>query len=109
MVTLILHTNNPVIKHKADLLNLAEEFGNVSRAFKVMGVSRDTFYQYHELVADGVDALINRSKPAPNVKNRVDKETQAAVIEHATNLPVRFIPLFKMTPYFSRLKYSLNL
>lgn len=31
-VTLMLYTNNPIIKHKACLLNLAEELGNVSRA-----------------------------------------------------------------------------
>ena len=49
----MLHTNNPIIKHKAGLLNLAEELGNVSRACKVMGVSRDTFYRYQELVEDG--------------------------------------------------------
>ena len=33
-----------VIKHKIGLLNLAAELGNVSRARKVMGFSRDTFY-----------------------------------------------------------------
>ena len=56
-VTLMLHTNNPIIKHKAGLLNLAEELGNVSKACKVMGVSRDTFYRYQELVDDGgIDA-----------------------------------------------------
>ncbi len=33
----MLHTSNPIIKHKAGLLNLAEELGNVSRACKVMG------------------------------------------------------------------------
>jgi len=27
-------------------LNLAEELGNVSKACKVMGLSRDTFYRY---------------------------------------------------------------
>ena len=42
----MIHTNNPIIKHKAGLLNLAEELGNVSKACKVMGVSRDTFYRY---------------------------------------------------------------
>jgi hypothetical protein len=36
------HTNNPIIKHKAGLLNLAEELKNVSKACKIMGVSRDT-------------------------------------------------------------------
>ena len=35
-----------VIKHKVGLLNLATEFGNVSRACKVMGFFRDTFYRY---------------------------------------------------------------
>ena len=28
----MLHTNNPIIKHKAGLLNLAEELGNVVHA-----------------------------------------------------------------------------
>ncbi len=48
--TLMFHTNNPIIKHKAGLLNLAEELGNVSKACQVMGVSRDTFFRYQELV-----------------------------------------------------------
>ena len=46
----MLHTNNQIIKHKVGLLNLAEELQNVSRACKVMCVSRDTFYRYQELV-----------------------------------------------------------
>lgn len=39
----MLHTTNPVIQHKADLLNLAEELINVSKVCKIMGVSRDKF------------------------------------------------------------------
>ncbi len=49
----MFHTNNPIIKHKVGLLNLAEELGNVSKACQVMGVSRDTFYRYQELVDEG--------------------------------------------------------
>ena len=30
----MLHTTNPVIKHKTGLLNLAEELSNVSKACK---------------------------------------------------------------------------
>lgn len=40
--------NQPIVKHKLGLLNLAEELGNVSQACKIMGVLRDTFYRYHE-------------------------------------------------------------
>jgi transposase InsO family protein len=84
----MLHTNNPIIKHKVGLLNLAEELGNVSRACKVMGVSRDTFYRYQELVESGdVDSLINRSRRVPNLKNRVDEVTEKAVVEFAIEYP----------------------
>lgn len=87
-VTLMLHTNNPIIKHKAGLLNLAQELNNVSRACKVMGVSRDTFYRYQELVAEGgVDALIDKSRRAPNIKNRVDESIERAVIDYAIQYP----------------------
>ncbi|AHI99624.1 Mobile element protein [Vibrio parahaemolyticus UCM-V493] len=80
----MLHTSNPIIKHKAGLLNPAEELGNVSKACKVMGVSRDTFYRYQELVEiGGIDALINQSRRTPNLKNRVDGETEQAVLKYA--------------------------
>ncbi|NIQ74029.1 MAG: IS481 family transposase [Gammaproteobacteria bacterium] len=84
----MIHTNNPIIKHKAGLLNLAEELGNVSKACKVMGVSRDTFYRYQELVEEGgLDNLINKSRRTPNPKNRVDEATEKAVIEYAVEQP----------------------
>ena len=84
----MLHTNNPIIKHKAGLLNLAEELGNVSKACKVMGVSRDTFYRYQELVQDGgLDSLINKSRRTSNLKNRVEPVIEQAVIESAIEYP----------------------
>lgn len=84
----MLHTNNPIIKHKAGLLNLAEELGNVSRACKVMGFSRDTFYRYQELAQEGgVDALISRSKRTPNLKNRIDPAIEKAVLDYAVEQP----------------------
>jgi transposase InsO family protein len=84
----MIHTNNPIIKHKAGLLNLAEELGNVSKACKVMGVSRDTFYRYQELVEEGgLDNLINKSRRTPNPKNRVDEATEKAVIDYAVEQP----------------------
>ena len=84
----MLHTDNPIIKHKAGLLNLAEELGNISKACKLMGMSRDTFYRYQKLVAQGgVEALIAKGRRTPNLKNRVDDVTEQAVIEYAIEFP----------------------
>jgi ACT domain-containing protein len=56
----VLNTTNKIIKHKVGLLNLAEELGNVSKACKVMGLSRDTFYRYQSAVEEGgMDALFD--------------------------------------------------
>ncbi len=53
-----------------------------------MGVSRDTFYRYQELVNDGgIDALINQNRRVPNVKNRVDEQIESAVVEYAIEYP----------------------
>lgn len=46
-----------------------------------MGVSRDTFYRYQELVeTNGLDGLINRERRLPNLKNHVDDSTEPALI-----------------------------
>ncbi len=64
----MLHTNNPIIKHKAGLLNLASELQNVSKVCKIMGVSRETFYRYQGLVeTDGLEGFINPDKRVPNL------------------------------------------
>ena len=77
-----------VIKHKVGLLNLATELGNVSRACKVMGFSRDTFYRYRSAMqAGGVDALIDANRKKPNLKNRVDEATETAVMAFALEQP----------------------
>lgn len=82
------HTNNSIIKHKVGLLNLAEELQNVSKACKIMDVSRDTFYRYQEMADQGgIEALINRSRSVPNLKNRVDEATEQAVINYAIDYP----------------------
>ena len=49
------------IRHKIGLLNQAPKLGNVSKACKMMGLSRDTFfYRYLNAVADGsVEALFD--------------------------------------------------
>ena len=84
----MIHTNDKVIKHKVGLLNLAEELGNVSKACKMMGLSRDTFYRYKAAADEGgVEALFDRSRRSPNLKNRVDPLIEAAVLDYALEEP----------------------
>ena len=84
----MLHGTKTVIKHKIGLLNLAEELGNVSKACRIMGLSRDTFYRYQNAVEQGgVEALIDQSRRKPNLKNRVDEQTEAAVVAYAIDQP----------------------
>ena len=84
----MLNSNVKIIKHKVGLLNLAEELGNVSKACKVMGLSRDTFYRYKAAVEEGgVEALFDQSRRRPNFKNRVDESIEHAVQEYAISFP----------------------
>ena len=84
----MLHTNEKIIKNKVGLLNLAEELQNISKACKVMGFSRETFYRYKKAVEDGgVENLMDKTRRKPNLYNRVDEEIEKAVIEHAVELP----------------------
>lgn len=77
-----------IIKHKVGLLNLAEELGNVSRACKVMGLSRDTFYRYKSAVeSGGVEALFDQTRRKPNHKNRVEEPIERAVKDYAIEYP----------------------
>jgi transposase len=69
-------------------LNLAEELGNVSKACQMMGVSRDTFYRYQAARDEGgVDALLDRSRSRPNLKNRIDPRIEASVLEFTMEYP----------------------
>ena len=83
-----MSTHRTVIKHKVGLLRLAQELGNVSRACKVMGYSRDTFYRYQQAVEDGgVDALIEKSRRKPNLQNRTAPEIEEAIVRFALEQP----------------------
>jgi transposase InsO family protein len=84
----MLNCNERIIKNKVGLLNLAEELGNVSKACKVMGFSRDTFYRYKSAVEEGgVNALFDKTRRQPNLKNRVDEATENAVLDYAVENP----------------------
>ncbi len=84
----MLQSNQKIIRHKVGLLNLAEKLVNVSKACRMIGLSRDTFYRYHNAVEEGgVEALLEKPRRVPDYKNRVDEETENTVVDYAIEYP----------------------
>jgi len=80
--------NHKIVKNRIGLLNLAQELGDVSKACRIMGYSRDTFYRYKAAKEEGgVEALFDANRRKPNLKNRVDEITEKAVVDHAIDFP----------------------
>ena len=76
-------------RRKMSMLELAEELGNVSKACKIMGYSRQQFYEirrnYQTYGAKGlIDKLPGANNPHPN---RVPKEVEEAIIGYSLEFP----------------------
>ena len=78
-----------IARRKLSLLQLAQELGNVSKACRIMGYSRQQFYEirrnYQTYGAEGlIDQLPGPKGPHPN---RVDASVEKAILEHGLEHP----------------------
>ena len=82
-------TEAKVARRKLSLLQLASELNNVSKACRVMGYSRQQFYEirrnYQTYGAEGLlDRLPGARAPHPN---RVSEEVEQAILDHSLKHP----------------------
>jgi hypothetical protein len=76
-------------KRKLFLLQLAEELGNVSKACRLMGYHRDTFYEVRRAFqVGGVAALLEEKRGPRNPHpNRVAPEIEQKILDYALSFP----------------------
>ena len=84
-------TRKKIARRKLSLLQLAQELGNVSKACRLMGYSRQQFYEIRRNCQTyGAEGLIDRLPGARGPHpNRVSPEVEKAILAHCLDAPTQ--------------------
>jgi transposase InsO family protein len=80
-----------VARRKLSLLELADELDNVSKACKIMGYSREQFYEIRRnYQAFGAEGLLDKARGAKSPHpNRVPEELEKAILDYCLEFPTQ--------------------
>jgi transposase len=82
--------NQYVIKRKLNILQLGETLGNISDACRKLGVSRTHYYDIKSAIEEeGLEGLLEKSRKAPRIANRVAPEIEQKVLDHSLEFPTQ--------------------
>ncbi len=77
-----------IINRKLNILELGQTLGNISDACRRLGVSRQHYYDIKTaLQEEGLEGLLEKSRHAPRIGNRVAPEIEQAVLDYSLELP----------------------
>ncbi len=79
-----------LIKRKLNILELGQTLGNISEACRKLGVSRQHYYDIKSAIEeDGLEGLMEKSRKAPRLRNRVAPEVERKVLDYSLEFPTQ--------------------
>ena len=80
-----------IIQRKVNIIWLGATLDNISDAYRKLGVSRQHYYDIKQAIAeDGLEGLLEKSRKAPRMGNRVSPDIEQRVLDY------RVFPFVKM-------------
>jgi molybdenum-dependent DNA-binding transcriptional regulator ModE len=77
-----------IINRKVNIVELAQTLGNISEACRNLGVSRQHYYDIKSAInEDGIEGLLEKSRRAPRIANRLSPEIEKMVLEYSLEFP----------------------
>lgn len=79
-----------IIKRKLNILELGETLGNITDACRRLGISRQHYYDIRQAVREeGVEGLLEKSRRAPRLGNRIAGEIEKRVLDYCLEFPTQ--------------------